>query len=235
MRPTLQYRTLEKVPVRRPVDRISFIADRCRGKRVLDIGCLDETALFKKDTMHWLHGRITQVAESAVGVDNSTRIPAEGLAVATNSRIYRGDATDGAFLAKIGEESEVVVAGEFIEHIENPLRFLTTLRAALPGRELIVSTPNGPCLSNTLLGLIGREAQHHDHLHVFSYKTLNTLLMRAGFEDWEIIPYRFFATEMKLTSPAPFRPALGLIEWGIRAAEYLFPLLSFGYIVRTRL
>jgi len=41
----LKYETLEKLPVGRPVDRLSYIAECCRGKTVLDVGCFDETAL----------------------------------------------------------------------------------------------------------------------------------------------------------------------------------------------
>ncbi len=231
----LSYQTLEKLEVGRPVDRLSFMAEQCRDKVVLDIGCLDETALFKKDTRHWLHGRIAELAKSVTGLDSSNQIPPEGIATAGNSAVFRGDATDGETLALRGAKAEVVVAGEFIEHIDSPLQFLRQLRHALPGRELIISTPNGACLGNALLGLIGREAQHHDHLHNFSYKTLNTLFLRAGFESWQIIPYRFYATEMKFQSRGAWRLIVVLVEVGIRALEYLFPLLSFGYIVRTRL
>ena len=55
----LTYETLEKLNICRPVDRIGFIANLCRDKRVLDVGCFDETALIKRDTEHWLHGRIS--------------------------------------------------------------------------------------------------------------------------------------------------------------------------------
>jgi SAM-dependent methyltransferase len=231
----LAYRTLEKIRIGRPVDRLAFISEKCRGKRVLDLGCFDETALVKRGTEHWLHGRISAVARQVTGVDSSSQIPAGGVETGTNSRVFKGDASDPAVIGARGAEAEVVVAGEFIEHLESPLKFLRDLRQALPGRELIISTPNGGCASNCLLGLIGREAQHHDHLQNFTYKTLNTLFLRAGFEQWEIVPYRLYATEMKLHARGAMRPAISMVEYAIRAIEYLFPLLSFGYIVRARL
>ncbi|MEC3912232.1 hypothetical protein U5A82_17640 [Sphingobium sp. CR2-8] len=41
----LTYATLERIQVPRPADRLGFIANLRRDRRVLDIGCLDETAL----------------------------------------------------------------------------------------------------------------------------------------------------------------------------------------------
>jgi hypothetical protein len=231
----LRYETLEKLPIGRPVDRLAWIAERCRGKAVLDIGCLDETALAKRDTEHWLHGRIAASARCVLGVDRSAMLPPEGLQTASNATIVHGDgvALDDALLARAG--AEIVVAGEFIEHIESPLAFFARLREALPGREFVLSTPNGVCFANTLMGSIGREVQHHDHLHNFTYKILATLCTRAGFPAWQIVPYRFYATEMILASRGARRLAVQAVEAGIRAVERCFPLLSFGYIVQARL
>lgn len=229
------YTTFERLAAPRPVDRLDFIEGLARGRRVLDIGCLDETALIKRDTRHWLHGRLAQVAQQVVGIDSSPRIPPEGLVTAPNARIHRGDATaiDPALLR--GLAIDLVVAGEFIEHVSDPLRLLTHLRTLLPGRELVLTTPNGPSAANALMGLIGREAQHPDHLANFSYKILHTLCHRAGFATYEIRPYRFFATELILGTRGLARGAAIAAQAGIRGLEWVAPLLSFGYIVRARL
>lgn len=117
----LKYETLEKIPVRRPVDRLDFIADHCAGKVVLDIGCFDETALIKRETRHWLHGRLAGKAKLVVGVDNSSKIPPEDLRTAANAAIYRGDGVHVDESLTGRNDYDVIVAGEFIEHIENPL------------------------------------------------------------------------------------------------------------------
>lgn len=231
----IKYETLAKLPVGRPVDRLSYIAELCRDKTVLDIGCYDETALAKRDTEHWLHDRIRAQACRVVGVDCSSQIPPEGIRTGNNSIIHRGDGVDIAHEILQGEDFEMVVAGEFIEHIENPLLFFKNMKQAFPGRDLVISTPNGVCFANTLLGSIGREVQHPDHLHNFTFKILNTLCLRAGFRDWEIVPYRFYATEMILQSRGMRRSFVVLVERCIRAVERFFPLLSFGYIVRAKL
>ncbi len=235
MPPKLSYDTLERLRIPRPVDRLAYIADCCRGRTVLDVGCFDETALLKRDTEHWLHGRIASVARRVVGVDSSSGIPPEGLASAANAVIHRGDGVDIDPVLLQSEDFDVIVAGEFVEHIETPERFFRNMRSAFPGRALVVSTPNGTCFANVLLALIRREAQHPDHLHVFTFKILNTLCLRAGFADWQIVPYRFYATEMILGSSGAKRWLVLAVERCIRLVEWLFPLLSFGYVVRARL
>jgi SAM-dependent methyltransferase len=229
------YTTLERLRVMPPVDRLDFVSRLCAGRVVLDIGCLDETALVKRDTEHWLHGRIARCALQVVGVDSSDRIPPDGLVTAPNARIYRGDATDLDAALLQSAPFDLVVAGEFIEHVNDPLRFLARLRQTLPGLELVLTTPNGPSAANALMGCIGREAQHPDHLANFSFKILHTLCRRAGFTQFEIRPYRFFATELILNSRGATRAAAVAAQGGIRLLERLFPLLSFGWIVRARL
>jgi 2-polyprenyl-3-methyl-5-hydroxy-6-metoxy-1,4-benzoquinol methylase len=196
----LSYQTLERLAVCRPVDRLSWLAQSCTGKVVLDIGCYDETALAKRDTDHWLHGRLAKTAKRVVGVDRSDKIPPGGLRTASNATIHRGDGVHVDAHVLGGDCFDVVVAGEFIEHIESPLDFLRDIKARRPGAQLLISTPNGVSFANTLLGLIRREVQHPDHLQNFTYKILNTLCARADFKDWEILPYRFYATEMILGS-----------------------------------
>jgi hypothetical protein len=228
----LAYETLERLRLPRPVDRVAFIAERCLDKRVLDIGCLDETALAKRDTDHWLHGRIGTVAQDVLGLDNSDQVPPEGIVTGTNSRIVKGD---GLQPNVAPDAIDVIVAGEFIEHLESPIAFLRAMRTRFPDRKLLLSTPNGASFANGLLASIGREAQHPDHLLTSTYKTLNTLCLRAGVREWRIVPYRFYATEMLLESSGARRLAVQLVEKAVRAVEYIFPLRAFGYVVEIRL
>lgn len=233
---TLSYRNFERIQIRRPVDRLGFIADFCEGKCVLDVGCLDETALVKKDTLHWLHGRIASKARKVIGIDNSSSIPPDQpLITGSNSKIIRGDATSTDLKLLDSDQIDVIVAGEFIEHIECPVDFLKKIKQRFPGKDLILSTPNGFSFSNLAMGAIGREVQHPDHLFNFTYKTLNTTCMRAGLEGWEIIPYSFYATEMIMNTHGMARQLTRLSASVVRIIERLFPLLSFGYIVRAKL
>lgn len=228
----LRYETLERLQIGKPVDRLAYVAGLCRGKRVLDLGCLDATALSKRETPHWLHRRIAAVATSVIGIDNADEVPEAGLVTAPNARIVRGDATDPSVAR---DDVDIIVAGELIEHLEAPLTFLRRLKEYYPGAELVITTPNGVAFANTLLGTIRREAQHPDHVQLFTFKILNTLFARAGIARFEILPYRFYATEMLLGSTGAKRAVTRATEIGIRLVERAFPLLSFGYVVRARL
>lgn len=233
----LRYEPLEALAVGRPVDRIQFIAAACRGLRVLDLGAMDETAwTTKRGQGVWLHEELARSARQVDGIDNSALIPAAGLTTASNAVIRRGDITDPEqLISGLDQPPEVVVAGEIIEHLANPLDFLRRLAQVqqLSRKTLILSTPNATAWANVLIGMARRESAHPDHLCIFSYKTLTTLCRRAGFSDWEIIPYYSRFTEMKLRHAGPSRIAIGAAESAINFLEWLFPLLSFGYIIKA--
>ncbi len=237
--PHLNYTPLERLRVARPVDRIQFIARACGQCRVLDLGAMDETAwAAKRGRGTWLHEEIGDSALGVDGVDNSAQIPAEGLHTGANATIRRGDITDPVSLVVALERTpDVVVIGELIEHLENPLQFLRRLAGIerLYGKTLILSTPNATALHNVLIGLARRESTHRDHLCIFSYKTLATLCTRAGFCEWEIIPYYSRFTEMQQRHSGPVRLVVRATQGVVNLFEWLFPLLSFGYIVRVRL
>ncbi len=231
----ITYETLEKLQVPKPVYRVRYISDNCLNKTVLDIGCYDETALIKKETKFWLHGEILKKASFVVGIDNSDKIPTEGIKEQENAIIFKSDATDIDEKILNLKDYKLVVAGEFIEHIENVSQFFSHIKNKFPGKTMILSTPNGTSIGNVFMGMIGREIQHPDHLHYFSYKILNTLCKKAEFQNWEIIPYHFSSTEMILKLSGIKKIIVQLIEKSISFIEKLFPLLSFGYIVNIKI
>jgi hypothetical protein len=230
----LTYESLERLRVQRPVDRLSYVSSLCQESVVLDIGGLDETALVKRQTEHWLHGRLGATAKQVIGIDSAACIPPGGLKTGANSMIFRGDGTDPNLTEDQSHSIDKIVAGEFLEHLENPLTFLRNIKRRFVGKEMIITTPNGAGFANTFLGLFGREAQHPDHTQVYTYKILNTLCVRAGFSSWEILPYRFAASEMILQSRGIKRWLAIIVQAGIRLVERAFPLLSFGYVLRVR-
>jgi hypothetical protein len=230
---TLTYRPLERLRLRRPVSRSAYIVERCRGRSVLDLGGYDETALAKRDAGEWLHGKIAAVATSVVGVDNSSGLPPGGISTGPSSRIIRGDVTALEAVLSADLQPDVIVAGELLEHLPDPTAFLRQIKTLFDGREFIASTPNATQLSNVLLGLAYRESNHQDHLSVFSFKTLSTLCARAGFAEWQLLPYHVQYTEMALRTSGVRRTMVQTAQALIGGAETVFPLLSSGYLIHV--
>jgi SAM-dependent methyltransferase len=204
------------------------MVQQVKGLKVLDLGCWDETALVKKGNHFWMHEEISRHAAHTLGIDNSPTLPEEG-AVLDRSRVIKGDITQKAVLA--GHDIDVILAGELIEHLPDTSQFLALLKAAYPGKRLLLSTPNATNLSNCLLALFQRESNHRDHLQIYSFKTLNTLCHRAGFASYRIVPYHVKFTEMALRQTRALQKVVHILEWLVNLCEKLFPMVSGGYIV----
>jgi len=232
MMQTLKYTPLEKIGISRPVDRIAFVTSNCEGKNVLDLGCYDETALIKKNSGMWLHEQIAKVAKFVYGIDNSISLKDKQFSVSQNSKIVFGDVMD---LKKIDDfEPDVIIAGEIIEHLPNAPDFLKKIKSLYSGKQLICSTVNATSFTNSLLSLIKRESCHKDHLQVYSYKTINTLCRLTGFENWEILTYHIYFTEMILASKGIKRLILKAVEKIVNIIEWIFPLASGGLIMNVK-
>lgn len=118
-----------------PENRLDLIKRACKGKRVLDVGCAGEETPYGHPL--WLHGHICEVASSVLGIDNDPRSVAQIRRAGYN--VVRADAED----FDLGEHFEVIVAGELIEHLSNPGKFLASAARHLSKRgKLVLTTPN---------------------------------------------------------------------------------------------
>ncbi|RDZ27025.1 methyltransferase domain-containing protein [Lysobacter silvisoli] len=234
----LSYTALERVKVPRPRDRLSQIEAHAHGKRVFDLGALDETAYgAKQDKGLWLHSRLCAVAREVIGIDNSALVPQGGLATRPNGRIVQADIFAlGDSVARYGQP-DLIVAGELIEHLPDTLGFLRSLKACpeLQGVEFVFSTPNACSWHNIAIGLAGRESTHPDHLQIYSYKTLRTLFDRAGIELHSLSPYGARFDEMIERSGAAGRLAVRGFQAGVNLLEWATPMLSAGWVGVARI
>lgn len=234
----LQYTALERLRVPRPVDRLDFVASRVLGKVVFDLGALDETAIeAKQDSGNWLHARLCANAARVVGIDNSSRLPAEGMGTFNGNRIIHADIFDLAPVVEQYGRPDVVVAGELIEHLSDTEAFLRSLsrNEALRGSDFVFSTPNACCWHNAIVGLIGRESMHADHLHIYSYKTLRTLFSRADIELLVLRPCYARFHEMISGTQGLARLGVQGFQGFVNTLEYLVPVMSAGWVGVARL
>ena len=174
-------------PLRLNIDRVQrvscrneVIADQCRGKDVLHIGCTDWPVTHHRiEANTLLHKQIAGVARTCIGID----ISHEGLSALKNEGhdVRYGDAEK---LENFPEAAfDVVVIGEVLEHLNNPgLCLEKVFKVLRPNGEIVVTVPNAFFILNFISLLFHREITHRDHTFYFSAKTINCLLKRHGFE-----------------------------------------------------
>jgi 2-polyprenyl-3-methyl-5-hydroxy-6-metoxy-1,4-benzoquinol methylase len=173
---------------------LDFIPELARGKRVLDVGCVDHTianAQMKISDGTWLHDRMCKTASSVVGLDYSL----EGVQAlnAMGYNIVHGD----AMTIDLGEQFDVVNCGEIIEHLENPGIFLRNMvRHIRPGGRLVVTTPNAYFALHMVEAIFANRYNrwNHEHTQWFDYFTLGNLFDRVGLSIEEC---RHFARSRK--------------------------------------
>lgn len=116
--------------------KIRFVTLHCRGRDVLDLGCVQHNPENYK-SKYWLHKAIAQVAKTLEGMD----LYAEGVEY-LNEQGYSVSVGDAESFS-LGKTYDVIVAGDLIEHLGNPGEFLESCKSHLrPQGKLLISTPN---------------------------------------------------------------------------------------------
>lgn len=232
---------LHRLPRARIVNRLDYLTDAARGKRVIHIGFADAGCAEMQDRHQtWLHERLAKVASSLVGLDVDER----GVRTAQESgyEAFLVDCTDPVALAKLGlAPADVVIAGEVIEHVDNPGGFLQGVESLLaPGGTAIVTTPNASGWFNSVAALANFEVNHPDHILMFSWRTLSNLMRRNGLE---VVDAATFVPEVKdgaaeAVGDSPKSKAMGWAARSVVAAERLFgrfaPFVADGMILVAR-
>jgi SAM-dependent methyltransferase len=182
------------VRMKKAVQRISFLRELCTGKDVLHLGCSNWPYTNESDSKGLLlHRDISAVAKRCCGLD-SDAAGLEELNKLGFSDLVVGDIEhldDFAQLASF----DVVLAGEVIEHLNNPGLFLKSALLLLrPGGVLVITTVNAYCAFRfaafALRGKAGRnEPVHPDHVAYYSPSTLRLITKRAG---WSVEQLEFY-------------------------------------------
>ncbi len=149
------------------------------GKRVLDVGC----------SSGYLAAPLAEQRNIVVGLELDPRA-ARG-AEAYCERVLVGDVETMELPLEPGS-FDVVLCGDVVEHLRDPVATLARLRPFLkPGGRLVLSTPN---VANWAirLSLLGGRWRYTDrgildrtHAHLFTRATLREALTEAGYHvDW---------------------------------------------------
>ncbi|MDH3342725.1 MAG: class I SAM-dependent methyltransferase [Gammaproteobacteria bacterium] len=116
---------------------IDWVVNRVRNRSCLDVGAVEhDMSYVEKDT--WKHKKLIDSASKVVGVDIIEEYVNE-----LNSRGYDIRLCDATSDKYIGEQFDVVVIGDVLEHVTNVQGLLDfSLRHLKEDGEIIVKTPN---------------------------------------------------------------------------------------------
>ncbi len=169
------------------VQRLELVKQASAGKKVLHLGCTNWP--YTHDALAadmLLHVELGHVAKELYGFDYDQ----EGIDVLQAngfSNLYRAN-LEKLEEVDLDETFDVIVAGEMIEHLNNPGLFLNGIKRFMnDDTQLVITTINAYSgMRFVIYGLLGKggevEPVHPDHVAYYSYSTLKLLLDRHGFE-----------------------------------------------------
>jgi SAM-dependent methyltransferase len=176
------------------VQRLELLENECRDKKVLHLGCTNypytneaiEGGLF-------LHFLLKEKCSELYGFDEDQG----GLDILSQqgcTNLFQANLEDLESVP-LDETFDVIIAGEIIEHLNNPGLFLNGIKRFMgPQTKLIITTVNAYCgfrfALYALNGKRGRNEQiHPDHVAYYSYSTLSVLLGRYDFKMENFLYY----------------------------------------------
>jgi len=183
-----------KARIKTPVSRTEFILSRCRGKKVLDLGCVQHSFEMATKNPNWLHKKLYNVAQYVLGIDYLKQDIKKLKELGFN--IIYGDVTNPIHL---DEKFDIIIAGNLIEHLANFEGFFSNLKTWLsPSGEVLISTPN-PFYIDQYFYIAFKKSIFisPEHICWLDPVALNQLAERFGFKTTEI---RFIDCSWKLGS-----------------------------------
>ena len=165
--------------------RLDVLQDLARNKNIVHIGFVDHS-IRKLNTKikynKWLHKLLVESAQRCVGVDIVSEPVAYVRDVLGYSDVFTGDILTDELPEVMQRSWDAIFLPEVIEHLPNPVNFLTRLRSRFQNSapQLIVSTPN--TLSPEFNPTTQTEIINSDHCYLFSPYTLARIGHLAGYQ-----------------------------------------------------
>lgn len=135
------------------------------GQQVLDIGCAQYPNIYLQNT-------------EVTGLDLENAILPPNYTSFIN--------TDVSKIPDLNLSYDTVIAGEILEHLEDPIGFLRQCHSCLKDNgKIILSTPNPHSIFETILTIFLNKKFFYtkDHVMLFPQRWLIRMMERAGFSD----------------------------------------------------
>lgn len=165
--------------------RYEYIIDQTVGPRVLDIGCVGQsTHQHHKD---WLHGKLRDRFDHVVGIDRS-RKNIEWMKRNGFDDVHDMSAED----FDLDQKFDTIVAGELIEHLPNPGKFLDNAKRHLNDNgRIVITTPYPFSLFYSIWAVLHypQTCSNEEHACWFCRSTIRELAARSGLvvDQFELI------------------------------------------------
>ncbi|MEQ1745555.1 MAG: class I SAM-dependent methyltransferase [Saprospiraceae bacterium] len=189
------------------------------NKRVIHFGCVDHLSIVEQRRKEntWLHDILAKNCPDLVGID----IDEQGIDYMKGAgfEVYRANVlTDPAPAEVLSRKWDYIVAGEVLEHIDDPVAFLTAIREkyAPVTERIIITVPNAMSYTNFRFALSNTEMINSDHRFWFSPFTLLKVVERAGIfpEGYDLCvdePISMFSIKYWLRNRPLFRNRVVLV------------------------
>ncbi|MEN3008909.1 methyltransferase domain-containing protein [Pseudothermotoga sp.] len=176
-----------QIPDQPYMTRFELLEKLLGNKTVIHIGFADHKDLILKkiENNTWLHKRLIEISQKCVGIDidcETVEFVRKKLSI---PNVFCLDIMEADLPIEIlSAHWDCVLLGEIIEHVNNPVQFLTNLRKKFLGLvdSVIITTPNALRISNFEFALKGSEVINSDHRYWFTPYTLMKIATTAGYK-----------------------------------------------------
>lgn len=175
--------------------RINWLRSMCADKKVVHVGCVDHDLAQVRHKLKrgkWLHAHLMEVCERVLGVD----IDADGIEALRSelnvSDLLAGDLLNDPCVAVTEDRWDVMLLAEVLEHIGDPVAFLTRLRERYADvtNEFIITVPNVFAREIVSRARQGVEAINSDHRFWFTPYTIAKICIDAGLTPTRVVMCR---------------------------------------------
>lgn len=172
-----------------------WLVNRVRDANVLHVGCTDWPLTAERlRNGRLLHQKMCASSKHCVGIDLDGDGIRELKKLMPDHEFHEINAESIPESSVIcNQKWDIIVAGDVVEHMDNPGMFFRTARRLLNHEgTLIVTVPSSFSAKRFFwLSLTGIEQVHPDHTAYFSEATLTQIANRSGFKIVEIYGFQW--------------------------------------------
>ena len=166
--------------------RIDLLKMLCKDKQVVHLGFTDHIPLIQSKLLNknWLHKELLDVTSRCLGIDINQEAVEYVKNVIGIKDVFIHDIVNDEKLTELTSQKwDYLLIGEVLEHIDNPVFFLKSIREKYAGcfSKLIITVPNAFEITNLKGVFKHKEFINSDHRFWFTPYTLAKVANSAGY------------------------------------------------------